>query len=160
MARNFKTTEQYIQDLVNRNATFYPVEEYVRSSQPILHECFNGHQWNLRPNDALKGSNCPQCQRQSKTIVNVYHVSFVYEGKTYYKIGISSTPLARRFRTKWKELQMQEIWQVERPNRYLAKALEQELLGLNIDHLINLDVLQERGGDSETLSVKVEKPVN
>lgn len=40
---------------------FWPVEAYINSRTPILHECLAGHRWKVRPPDILKGRGCPHC---------------------------------------------------------------------------------------------------
>jgi hypothetical protein len=57
-----KTHAEYEQELFDRELDVFPIEEYLGSSVPILHECVEGHTWKLSPSNALKGRGCPTCK--------------------------------------------------------------------------------------------------
>ena len=49
------------------------VGEYVNTSTKTTFECKEGHKWDAKPNDVMRGSGCPHCAGQaplSKEIVN------------------------------------------------------------------------------------------
>lgn len=159
MGRKRKTDEEYGQELIDLGLSIYNIEEYIDARTPILHECMSGHNWKAVPNVILQGSGCPECFKSGLQDVKLYHISLEYEGTVYYKIGISNqVSLARRFRSKWHELKMKVIWEKVYNNRYLAKAQEQMLLYENHQHLINLGILKNIGGDTETLIKQIEEP--
>lgn len=55
------THSEYEHKLNDCEIDFWPIEQYVNSNTPILHECVKGHQWKVRPARILAGGGCPQC---------------------------------------------------------------------------------------------------
>lgn len=81
-----KTSLEYNQQLFEREIDYWPVEEYIDARTPIIHECLKGHKWNVKPSNILGGSNCPQCDRQSKMYTTEsYRQSIKYEVLEPYK---------------------------------------------------------------------------
>lgn len=56
-----KTHSEYENDLFEREIDYWPIELYQGSETPILHECLHGHSWSVKPNNVLRGVNCPKC---------------------------------------------------------------------------------------------------
>ena len=61
------THQEYENKLLELEIDYYPIEEYITSRTPILHECLVGHQWRVNPNHILKGRGCPICNSTLKT---------------------------------------------------------------------------------------------
>lgn len=84
-----KTHEQYEQQLFEKEIDCFPLEKYITSQTPILHECLVGHQWSAKPNNILNGTRCPLCvnnnikktTEQYKAEVPSYKVLEEYLGK-------------------------------------------------------------------------------
>jgi hypothetical protein len=65
-----KTHAEYEQQLFKKEIDYFPLEEYVTSKTPILHECLNGHKWKVAPDKILANRQCPTCtgsHRKKKT---------------------------------------------------------------------------------------------
>ena len=59
-----KTKEQYMDDLINKNPQTIIVGEYINARTPTLHRCLiHGNEWNISPDNALKGKQCPDCAK-------------------------------------------------------------------------------------------------
>lgn len=95
-----KTHAQYLQDLLDKNIQYKPLEEYVNSRTKILHECSEGHIWSSNPNSILNGKGCPTCSKKgfdpSKPAI-LYYIKFTDGISTYYKIGITNRSVRERF---------------------------------------------------------------
>ena len=62
-----KNTEEYQQDLFNKNPNISVIEEYQLSNIPILHKCkICEFEWKTRPNTILTKPVCPQCEKHKK----------------------------------------------------------------------------------------------
>lgn len=59
-----KTHEQYESELFEKQIDYWPLEEYTRAHDKILHECLNGHKWYAQPVNILRGRGCPECLRK------------------------------------------------------------------------------------------------
>lgn len=57
-----KTTEQYKEELINKNICAQVLEEYVNANIPILHKFPCGHINKVSPSSILRGSKCLQCK--------------------------------------------------------------------------------------------------
>ena len=56
-------TERYMDKLVHKGILdHWPIEEYISDSVNIIHECINGHTWNVRPSSIVSGTGCPHCK--------------------------------------------------------------------------------------------------
>lgn len=63
---NFKSEEQYINELKEKNPHITSIEHYAGTKTPILHYCKkHNHYWNIAPCNALKGYGCPECSKES-----------------------------------------------------------------------------------------------
>lgn len=56
--RMTKTNEQYVSEIW---IDAKPLELYIRSTTPILHQCSRGHTWKSTPQNILKGHGCSKC---------------------------------------------------------------------------------------------------
>lgn len=67
-----KTHTQYEEDLFNKEIDYMPIESYINTATPILHECIKGHQWKASPNNILRGWGCPDCSGLKKLTTKQY----------------------------------------------------------------------------------------
>lgn len=67
-----KTHSEYENELFYREATCFPIEQYVNSKVPILHECIFGHQWKASPSNILANKKCPYCIGNAKKTTKDY----------------------------------------------------------------------------------------
>ena len=57
-----RTHKQYVDELTAMNLEIEPIEEYVNTDTPILHQCkICKHIWSIKPNHILNGHGCPMC---------------------------------------------------------------------------------------------------
>ena len=96
-----KTTDTYIEALLEKGIEIAPLEEYTNVKTHILHECLAcGHKWNATPNKILMGRGCPGC---SKTGYNpdlpgtLYYIKIENFPEIFYKIGITNRSIKERF---------------------------------------------------------------
>jgi len=158
MSRKLKTNIEYDNELFDKEIDAIRIGDYVGALIPIEHICINEHIWKAAPNDVLrKKHKCPHCNTLTEVSTTLYHLSFVVENITYYKIGISNrNNLAYRYGSEWEAKQMQVLWSIQYPTRYLAKAHEQLILHNNLAHLLNDNKLVN--GNTEVLTKEVIEP--
>jgi predicted nucleic acid-binding Zn-ribbon protein len=96
-----KSTDTYIEALLEKDIDIAPLEEYTNVKTHILHECLTcGHEWKATPNKILSGRGCPSC---SKTGYNpdlpgtLYYIKIENFPEIFYKIGITNRSLKERF---------------------------------------------------------------
>ena len=53
-----KTHEKYLQDLLDKNITVFPLEEYKGSKTKILHKCICGNTWLVSPEKVKANVKC------------------------------------------------------------------------------------------------------
>ena len=57
-----RTTNEYIQELKEKNISIMPLEEYQFAATKILHKCLKcGNEWKTAPSNVLYGYGCPVC---------------------------------------------------------------------------------------------------
>lgn len=57
-----RTHNQYVEELMLVNNNIEPVEKYINTDTPILHQCkICNHIWSIKPNHTLSGHGCPMC---------------------------------------------------------------------------------------------------
>lgn len=56
-----KTNEEFLQELVDKNIPYIPLDEYINSDTKISFSCQHGHVFQAKPSDVLKGRGCPYC---------------------------------------------------------------------------------------------------
>ena len=63
-----KTTKYFINELKEINDNIEILGEYVSNNTKIKCKCkIDGHEWEARPKDLLKGISCPKCAGRNKT---------------------------------------------------------------------------------------------
>ena len=68
-----KATEEYKEELKSKNINIECLEEYINNATKILHKCLIcGNEWKTRPNDILKGHNCPACSKKKQKTTEEY----------------------------------------------------------------------------------------
>lgn len=73
------TNDEYVKKVKEINKNIIPIEKYLNSASKILHKCLiDGHIWEARPSDILKGHGCPKCAGVKKRT----HEEYVEELKT------------------------------------------------------------------------------
>ncbi len=55
------THEDYLQKLLNNNIKVIPLEQYINTRTKILHKCTCNNEWDISPNNILKGTKCLEC---------------------------------------------------------------------------------------------------
>jgi len=80
MAKKTLTHEEYENRLLNIEADAYPIQTYINSSTPIMHECIAGHTWLARPNSVLQGKGCPTCKGGVKKEHSTYQLQLKTRG--------------------------------------------------------------------------------
>jgi len=53
-----KTHEEYIKELNEKKLGVKVLENYINASTKILHRCYCGNEWNVKPDEVLRGSGC------------------------------------------------------------------------------------------------------
>lgn len=67
-----KTTEQYKQELKDKNILLDVLEEYINTDTNIMHKCMICNNiWSPRPSNILSGGGCPICKRKEISINNM-----------------------------------------------------------------------------------------
>ena len=80
MTKKTLTHQEYENRLLNIEADAYPIESYINSSTPIMHECIKGHTWLARPNAILRGKGCPTCKGGVKKDHSTYQLQVADRG--------------------------------------------------------------------------------
>jgi len=62
-----RTHSEYEKELMDKDIDFVPLESYIDSHTPILHECFNNHISSIKPYSVLSGRGCKQCDTIDRT---------------------------------------------------------------------------------------------
>ena len=65
------TNDEYIQSLSKINNDIKPLELYINTNTPILHQCLKcGHKWKVSPTSLLHSkTGCPMCNGGTNTVV-------------------------------------------------------------------------------------------
>jgi hypothetical protein len=145
-----KTTEEYKTQL---SKDIVLLEEYINDATPILHRHTCGHEWKVNPNSVLRGSSCPKCAKTGfdpSLPAILYLVCFHYLGETYYKIGITSRSVHKRFGGDWNKYDMQIISEKHYSVGAEARSQEQAILSEYRKYKIDTGLLQS--GNTETFS--------
>lgn len=71
--KRLKNHEQYVKELNMVNPYIIPLEKYIKGDVPILHLCLkDGYQWNISPDNALRGKGCPKCGKVARLTTKEY----------------------------------------------------------------------------------------
>jgi hypothetical protein len=111
-----RTHKEYEEELMRLDVEYIPLEVYIDSHTPILHECFNGHVSKVRPYSVLSGKGCNKCDIVNRTKSHeeyVHEISLVHPGINILDNYINSATPIRHKCTKG------HIWWA-RPN-YMLK---------------------------------------
>lgn len=64
-ASKYKSHEEYVEELKQKNPTIEVIDKYIDCYTPIKHKCLvDDYEWNISPSNALNGKGCPQCTRK------------------------------------------------------------------------------------------------
>lgn len=141
-----RTTEEYVSQI-----PFKVLEEYDKSSTPILHECEKGHIWKAMPDNILRGTGCPSCATYGfnpDKPATLYYIKFYKNDKTYYKIGITNRTIRNRL-SKDKDLDIIVLYEHVFKEGREAESLEQAILN-EFNHLRLKDIsVLNSGGNTE-----------
>jgi hypothetical protein len=153
-----KTTETYIEELLSKNIHYTVIDEYISALTPILHECQEGHQWNVTPNKILAGRGCPSCAKygfnKQKPAILYYIKITSYHEEVYYKIGITNRDVADRFfRDKDKTIQI--LLQKEFATGINARLEEQSILSKYKDKRVSVPSFLKSGGNTELFEIDI-----
>lgn len=149
------TTEEY-----QKQVSFKVLEPYRKTHTPILHGCSKGHQWKASPANIKAGTDCPTCSKSGidySQPTTLYFISFIFEGQTLYKIGITNKTIESRFVRERNKLQVKVVWSIRYSNGREALAEEQEILKDNKEFLEPTVEAFQRG-NSEILNKQIKKP--
>ena len=78
-----KTTEEYLQQLIELDIPYTLLGEYITNNTSIEHECENGHVWLARPSNILSGRGCPTCSGKKRKTTESYQSELDSLGKGY-----------------------------------------------------------------------------
>lgn len=56
-----KTHQEYEEQLLEMEASLYPIESYHDAKTPIMHKCIEGHKCSVAPDNVLHGRGCNIC---------------------------------------------------------------------------------------------------
>lgn len=157
----FKTHKQYEYELFENEIDANPIEQYSGANTPILHECINGHIWKVSPSALLnRKRGCPSCStsgfNESKS-ARLYLISFEYDNKVFYKVGITNRTVQERYSEEsWEDLKISIVWEALYTLGRDAKEEEKKLLNTYSMFKVNTGVL--KSGNTETLSIFTPNP--
>jgi hypothetical protein len=76
-----RTNDLYLKDLLDKDISYLPIEQYVTTDIAILHKCKKGHEWKSAPKHILSGRECPQCSPQMGFYSNTFFTNHPETGK-------------------------------------------------------------------------------
>lgn len=156
-----KTTESYIDELIDLGLSICPIEDYKGAHVNILHEDLDcGHVWSARPTNILSGKGCPSCAPfgfDPTKSATLYFIKFYYEGIQYYKLGITNKNTRERHVKDWANLNMEIIWERLYEIGQEARQVEYKLKNENACYKADIPALTS-GGNSEIFTVKINEP--
>ena len=80
-----RTHADYERELFEKEIDYWPLEEYTRAHDKILHECLEGHKWYAEPANILRGRGCPECKnRFTKKKCTQTHIADLAKSNPYY----------------------------------------------------------------------------
>ena len=151
-----KTTEQYKIEIEEKD--IWPIEEYINTRTPIMHECIKGHKFRTSPTSLLKNLGCPSCAthgfNQNKPGI-LYYLKITKNNQTYYKLGITNRTVAERFERD-KDKQISIIHQIYYNKGLDAKEHEQKLLFKFKHKRVFVPGFLKSGGNSELFEYDIQ----
>lgn len=155
---NKKTHEQYENELFEKEIDLLIIEEYKGKDTPVKHECFNGHEWIVRPHDVLQGRTCPSCNQTSgfdRTKPAIfYYIKIIKDNETYYKVGVTNRNVHERYSMdRDKEIIPLVVEYFDSGIDAIAK--EQYILNEFSDLRTNINGFLKSGGNTELFEVDI-----
>lgn len=84
-----RTHADYEQELFEREIDYWPLQEYTRAHDKILHKCLKGHVWSAEPANILRGRGCPECTgRFTKKKTTEVHKKDLAKANPYYTLDV------------------------------------------------------------------------
>ena len=156
-----RTHEEYENILFEKEIDCYPLEQYINTDTPILHECLAGHTWKAAPTSIINSrrTGCPTCaasgfREELPAILYYISITTKYE-VTYYKLGITNRTVAKRFeRDKDKIITVLAEKYFDKGRD--AKLRETELLNTYSKHRVFVPNLLRSGGNSELFEYDIQ----
>jgi len=154
-----KTTDTYIEALLEKDINIAPAEKYINVKTHILHECLDcGHIWNATPNKILMGRGCPSCAEygfNADKPAILYYIKIVsYHQEVYYKIGITNRTIKDRFfrdRDKTIKILLQKEFELGTD----ARLEEQSILSKYKDKRVTVPDFLKSGGNTELFEIDI-----
>lgn len=143
----FKTKEEYEEQLIQLEIDAFPLEDYQGCKIPILHECLEGHNWAVSPDNVLRGKGCPYCSKYGFQLDQPALVYYIKIG-SYYKVGITNKSVRERFyrdRDKTIEILREEYFETGKE----AKLRESFILDKYSKYRITVEGYLKSGGETE-----------
>ena len=149
-----KTTDSYLQELIDKNYAVYPIEGYVDAHTPIQHRSTTcDHTWYLSPTNALTGKGCPECLNGP---TKLYCLQVVIDDLVFYKVGITSQIRTLNRYTAEDRKYLKIMWEQHFSQRQEAYKAEQNILLKYKEYSVNYGVLSS--GNTECLAVLPAQP--
>lgn len=64
-----KTNEEFLQELVDKNIPYIPLDEYIKLQEKIRWECHKCHNiFSATPANVLRGKGCPYCKKSGSAV--------------------------------------------------------------------------------------------
>ena len=146
-----KTHKDYEDRLFEQEIEIWPLESYITSQTPILHECIKGHQWKVQPHSVLRGIGCPKCSTNTFDLASpaiLYYIKITCDNETYYKIGITNRTVARRFEDD-RNKEIIVIKEIHYATGLEAKNEETRILKEHAQHRQNIPGFLKSKGNTE-----------
>lgn len=155
---NKKSHEQYELELLEKEIDLVPIEDYAGKSTPIKHECFNGHEWVVRPNDVLRGRQCPSCYQNCGFDGNkpaiLYYIKVSKDNEVYYKLGITNRNVHDRYAMD-RDKEITPLMVEYFDSGHDAKNKEKAILQQYYDYRIIVNGFLNSGGNTELFEVDI-----
>ena len=80
-ASKYKSHEEYVEELKQKNPTIEVIDKYIDCHTPIKHKCLvDNYEWDIAPSNALSGKGCPKCAIKRITELHTKtHAQYVEE---------------------------------------------------------------------------------
>lgn len=83
--KTYRTHEDYLEELFEKEIDFEPLETYIDTKTKILHQCIEGHQWCVTPASILAGKGCPRCSRLYSSKTHEDYLKELFEKEINYE---------------------------------------------------------------------------
>lgn len=102
------------------------LEPYITARKKIWHQCNNGHKSLIPPRHAKDDVGCNFCNKPKNDKCTLYYIKFIIKDTIYYKIGITTQTLKKRFMADARHIN--KIIFEKELSSYEAYKQEQEIL--------------------------------